>query len=47
MLFAEAAILVHLKTIRVVLLVFERVVIALLAIVAREGDLRTHYGTSY
>ena len=42
MLAAEAAILVHLKTIRIVLLVLHRVVIALLAFAAGESDLDSH-----
>ena len=42
MLSAETAILVHLKTIRIVLLVLERVVVALLAFRAGQSDLCTH-----
>ena len=42
MLSAEAAILVHFKTIRIVLLVLERVVVALLAFRAGQSDLCTH-----
>jgi len=47
MLFTEAAIFVHFKTVRVIFLVFERIVVALLAVIAREGNLCSHYGTSY
>jgi len=39
---AEAAILVHLKSVRVVLFVLHRVVIALLAFCARECDFDSH-----
>ena len=46
MLFAEAAILVHLQAIRIVLLVFHRVVVALLAFRASQSDLHSHNGTS-
>ena len=42
MLAAEAAILVQFKTIRIVLLVLHRVVIALLAFAAGESDLNSH-----
>jgi hypothetical protein len=41
-LLAEAAILLHLKTIRVVLLVLRGVVIALLAFGASESDFHGH-----
>jgi hypothetical protein len=40
---AETAVLVELKTIGVVLLVLERIVISLLAFGAGQGDLYAHY----
>ena len=40
---AEAAVLVHLKSVGIVLLVLLRVVISLLALTARESDLNSHY----
>ena len=40
---AESAILVHFKTIRGVLLVLDRIVVALLALVAPECDLYSHF----
>jgi hypothetical protein len=43
---AETAVLVHFKTIRRVLLVFYGVVVSLLAFVASECDLYSHFGTS-
>ena len=47
MLLAETAILLHLKTIRVVLLVLFLVVVTLLALGAGQGDLDSHsFGTS-
>ena len=39
---AETAILVELKTIRIVLLVFESIVVSLLALCAGQCDLNTH-----
>lgn len=42
MLPAETAILIHLKTIGIVLLVFERIVVALLALCTGKSDLCTH-----
>ena len=42
----EAAVLVHLKLIRGILLVFYRVIVSLLALVAPECDFYAHYGTS-
>jgi hypothetical protein len=42
MLAAESAILVHLKTIRGILLILDRIVVALLALVAPECDLDSH-----
>ena len=39
---AEPAILLHFKTVGVVLLVFHRVVVSLLAFVASERDLDSH-----
>jgi hypothetical protein len=41
-LLAETAVLAHLKTVRVVLLVFHRVVVALLALGARHSDSDSH-----
>ena len=47
MLAAEAAVLVHLKTIRIIFLVLHRIVVALLAFAAGESDLNSHVvGTS-
>jgi hypothetical protein len=45
-LFAEPAILVHLKPVRIVFLVFHCVVVALLALRASEGNFYSHNGTS-
>ena len=42
MLSAEGAILVHFKTVRVVLLVLHRVVVSLLALIASQSDLHSH-----
>jgi hypothetical protein len=42
MLLAETAILVHFKTVGVIFLVLERIVVALLAILASKSDLCTH-----
>ena len=39
---AESAILIHLQPVGVVLLVFHRVVVSLLAFVASERDLDSH-----
>ena len=39
---AEGAILVHFKTVRVVLLVLHRVVVSLLALIASQSDLHSH-----
>jgi hypothetical protein len=44
---AETAVFVQLQTIRRVLLVFHRVVISLLAIVASEYDFDSHCGASF
>jgi hypothetical protein len=44
---AEAAILVHFQTIRIVLLVLHGVVVALLAFGASQGDFDSHNGTSH
>ena len=44
---AEAAVLVHLKSVRVVLLVLHGVVVALLALGAGQGNFDSHFGTSY
>ena len=44
---AEAAVLVHFQTIRIVLLVLHGVVVALLTLGASQGDLDSHNGTSY
>ena len=46
MLFAKPAVLVHLNTIGIVLLVLHRVVVALLALRAGERNLDAHNGTS-
>ena len=43
---AELAILVHLKSVRIVFLVFHCVVIALLALSTSECDFYSHNGTS-
>ena len=45
-LLAESAILLHLKTIGVILLVFHSVVVSLLALGASQSDFNTHNGTS-
>ena len=45
-LFAESAILVHFKSVRIILLVFHRVVVALLTFCASECDFNSHDGTS-
>ena len=42
MLPAERAVLLHLQTIRVVLLVLDRVVVSLLALIAAQRDLNAH-----
>ena len=44
---AEAAVLVHLKSVGVVLLVLHGVVVALLALGAGQGNFDSHVGTSY
>jgi len=44
---AEPAILVHFKPVRGILLVFCRIVVSLLAFIASEGYLYSHYGTSF
>jgi len=44
---AETAVFVHFKPVRVVLFVFCRVVISLLAFVASEGYFYSHRGTSF
>ena len=43
---AEAAVLVHFQPVRIVLLVFHGVVVALLALGAGQGDFDSHNGTS-
>ena len=43
MLTAEAAILIDLDSVRIVLLVLCRVIVALLAFAAREGNFDSHY----
>ena len=45
-LLAESAILLHLKTVGVVLLVFHGVVVSLLALGASQSDFNAHNGTS-
>ena len=46
MLLAESAILLHLETVRVILLVLHSVVISLLALRTSHGDFHAHNGTS-
>jgi hypothetical protein len=46
MLAAEFAVLVHFKSVGVVLLVLHRIVVSLLALAARQCDLNSHFGTS-
>ncbi len=46
MLLAETAILIHFKSVRIVFLVLDSVVIALLAFSAGQCDLDSHFGTS-
>ena len=46
MLAAETAILVHLKTIGIVLFVLDRVIVSLLALLADKCDFNSHNGTS-
>ena len=46
-LFAESAVLVHLKSVGVILLVLLGFVIALLAFAASKSNLNSHFGTSY
>ena len=43
MLFAEAAVLVHLKSVRIVLLVLHGVVVALLAFCTRQCNFNSHF----
>jgi hypothetical protein len=45
-LLAELAVLIHLKSVRVILLVLLGVVVALLALCAGQCDLNSHFGTS-
>jgi hypothetical protein len=45
-LLAESAVLLHLKTVGVVLLVLDGVVVSLLAFAASHSDLNAHFGTS-
>ena len=47
MLAAEFAVLVHLKSVGVVLFVFLCVVVSLLALAARQCNLNSHFGTSW
>lgn len=44
---AESAILLHFKTVGIVLLVLDGIVVSLLAVIASESDFNAHYGTSY
>ena len=44
---AELAVLVHFDSVRVILLVFLGVVIALLALSACQCNFNSHFGTSY
>ena len=46
MLFAEPTVLVHFKSIRIVLLVLHCVVVALLALCTSQCDFNSHNGTS-
>ncbi len=46
MLLAEPAVLVHLKSVGVILLVLHGVVVALFAFCTRQSDLNSHFGTS-
>ena len=46
MLLAESAILLHLKSVRVILLVLDSVVVSLLAFCACQCDFNSHFGTS-
>ena len=46
MLLAESAILLHFKSVRVILLVLDSVVVSLLAFCACQCDLNSHVGTS-
>ena len=39
---AEGAVLLHLQAVRVVLLVLDRIVVSLLALVASQSDLNAH-----
>ena len=43
---AESAVLLHLETVRVVLLVLDGVVVSLFAFIATQRDLNAHNGTS-
>ena len=43
---AETAILIHFQSVRIVLLVFGCVVVALLALAASQSDFNSHNGTS-
>ena len=45
-LLAESAILLHLETVRVILLVLHSVVVSLLALRTSHGDFHAHNGTS-
>ena len=44
---AEAAVLVHFQSVRIVLLVLHGVVVALLTLGASQGNFDSHVGTSY
>ena len=46
MLAAEFTVLVHFKSVRVILLILDRVVISLLTFTASECDFYSHIGTS-
>lgn len=43
---AETAVLIHLKSVRIILLVFLGLVVSLFAFAANEGDFDSHFGTS-
>ena len=44
---AEATVLVHFQSVRIVLLVLHGVVVALLTLGASQGNFDSHVGTSY
>ena len=46
MLFAKSTILIHLKSVRVVLFVFDSIIVALFALCTCQCDFNSHFGTS-